>query len=421
MISNTKVTVGDAIQTITRMDYTVAKTVGYPKNSISSSTRSLTAQVRVLTCSRQGRGNFVSPVGQNYMVTSDEVYTGTMIKQTIYSDAGSGYIITNTETGPTGAGVGVVALPFDANVTHNNVLGKLSDTVRGNLDLSVDLAEASKTRAMLANVGKMETYIKDFQGKHKTIANRYLEFIFGWKPLISTLYGTATEINNALPSAQRLVKRSSQRVTQDYISLGANRDTRVRYSHSHRIEYGFVFKPPSAVLNQLARFTSLNPASIAWELMPYSFLIDYIVDFGGYLRNMETAMIHAGSVSYGWKTITERKQSDGTIIGNGKSAYYGATVHTGSLTARSYTQAKIRSPISAWPFPAKPTFKVRLGVTRLLNVAALLTQLLPSPARPKAANKRRLVSNLVLSKRRKAKDRIWRQTRVQIQKTKSLA
>lgn len=123
----------------------------------------------------------------------------------------------------------------------------------------------------------------------------------------------------------------------------------------------------------MSNFSSLNPVSIAWELMPWSFVIDWFYDVGGYIRNLETAMLHNsrfihGYVTYGEKTDVKLKQH-GTVSVSGSKRIY-------AYTGGAVRTMKDRAVLTSYPFPRIPVVSVDLGSGRLANAAALLTTFL---------------------------------------------
>lgn len=347
-----------------------------------------TLERRTLTVGTQPKGNRRDPTPQAYQVEKFNAMSGSMTTVYYYRDASSAVRIEQGSSGPQGTFAPSKALGSDIEV-RNKLLGKINEKTRGELDLSVDIAQAGQVKRMFNDVSRLETYVKGFD--RKTIANKYLEFIFGWKPLAQSLVGTIGELSNSCLEAQRIKGRASQTTTKTEVfsQPASGLITTDTIETSVRVESGFWFKPTNQLLNQVARLSSLNPISIYWETVPYSFVVDYVYDIGSYLRNLETAMIYAGSYGGGYETVTKRTTTSRVVKGTGMP--YGANggyVTTGSFTGKTVVGSKVRATVLSYPLPDRPTFRVQLGSTRLLNLAALLTQLLPSPVRKVVAPKR---------------------------------
>lgn len=266
---------------------------------------------------------------------------------------------------------------------YNRALDKLNAKSRGDLDLSIDLAELKQTKRMLSAVEQIETYTrltasKSPKGKAfgslKYPAHLWLTYTYGIRPLLGTIFGSQKEIQGLL------------RNEMDHLKVTASsteKSPRVRlYTYSggytHAMDTVGLYKRSVTIGTSLysqnydiTRFTSLNPASIAWELIPYSFVVDWFVDIGGYLRNLETSLLYANRFSSGYVTdlqvldcqVVDQRDSSGII-----------TIHSGYAKSTSIT----RSILNSYPAPLLPTFKADLGSSRLLSAASLLAGYLPN-------------------------------------------
>ena len=132
-------------------------------------------------------------------------------------------------------------------------------------------------------------------------------------------------------------------------------------------EYRCRFTVPSAE-QLLSMYTSLNPASIAWEKIPFSFVGDWFYDVGSYLRNLETAYLYSSTFAGGAVTRAMKSRGYYSISGfctdrttsTSASGKYAITTHT-------------RSVLTEFPIPRTPSVNLDLSSGRLLNLAALIT------------------------------------------------
>lgn len=124
-------------------------------------------------------------------------------------------------------------------------------------------------------------------------------------------------------------------------------------------------------LNSIANYTSLNPVSIVWELIPYSFVVDWFTNVGGYLRNLESSLLYGSDFAYGYRSdLSVQHETQGAAGGN--NAY--SEVAAGDYLLVTFR----RSILNASPTPRFPSFNPKLGTTRLLSAASLLGQQLHS-------------------------------------------
>lgn len=344
------------------------------------------ASARSFYCSPQGKTNRKNANSHGYSYVDQQYGQGTLTYESRVTDTPTYfYSSVSSKSGahnilaPGTSGTGT------ESIARNKAINKTTDIVRGGLDVSIDLAEAHRSISMVRAVGQLETYVRGFS-RH-TIANKWLEFIFGWKPLVGTLFGTLEELASQVSEMQRVKSRASHVSKSSTTWVSGDLRYADTVTTSNRVEMAFWYKAPSTRLAQIGRYTSLNPASIAWELMTLSFVIDYVIDISSYLRNLETAVIYNGGFSGGYQTTTTKNTCERVATGTG--VYGGDGTRTvGSVKAKTVTVTKSRSLMTSYPFPDMPTVNLRLGPTRLLTLAALLTQLLPSQGVKRQARKR---------------------------------
>jgi len=321
-------------------------------------------------------GDRKHPNPHQYVKTSNGTYVGS---KSVYDRSGNGYVSSGVLTGqPT-----PLFADFDTS-TYNSALGRLYDSIRGDVDLSIDFAEAHKSRKMIADTLRgmanlATTFRKMRRSNPKDWGNLWLEFTYGWKPLASSIYGTADRLMKA-PTGPRYfyTKGSAKNVIRTSSTSGNGQDTvRIQqdYERSYRCKVWAQFAFTQSALDSFAGFTSLNPVSIAWELTPYSFVVDWFVDVGGYLRNFENALLYrtdfvSGFVSESWKSTATGFRTQGYTAPNGDTTYEYSTASSWKLGFR-------RTPLGGIPFPRAPRFDPKLGTSRLISAAALLGQLLP--------------------------------------------
>lgn len=183
---------------------------------------------------------------------------------------------------------------------------KLSSRIRRHqFNLAVNVAEGKKTVAMvtqnLTALGKAFRAARRGDWKQslaslrapsnsrklafssKEIASRWLELQYGWLPLLSSTYDAAKafEAYTSGPRVNSLrvfrVKSGPYNGSQSPTLWSGNGS--YRYLKSYRCE---MMEQMSAV----RELGLMDPASVAWELIPYSFVVDWFVPIGTYLENL---------------------------------------------------------------------------------------------------------------------------------------
>lgn len=313
-------------------------------------------------------GDFVTPNSQSF-----QTYRRTSISGYALT-TGPGSLRLSLEGDLYNAGAFDVAVPDRSTLLYNATLSDLNEQVRGSLDLSIDFAEAGKTRQMIRQAYKVVDFARGLKRSLSgSVANKWLEYQYGWMPLVHSVYGVFDELmEKSITRELTVTLRARRRLSETFNTTIApgGYDTVLNTSHNkYRQEIGVVLKP-GAMSPSVANYTSLNPLSIAWELLPYSFVVDWFVNVGGYLRNAETAMIYGRSFVRGWSTYGHR--SDQEINRSGSGPYYTARSKGSSILCK-----KQRFRLTSYPSPRLPVLNTfGLGSTRLLSAAALLRQLL---------------------------------------------
>lgn len=257
-------------------------------------------------------------------------------------------------------------ITIDESLLYQDCISAMYDKLRGSIDLSVSLAESGQTVRMLRDAAKLSVAISSISPK--VWAKRWLSYKYGWYPLVSDLYNVA----------DRIMKRDYSRYTvvsvrrQRNFSSGISPDefTSGRYTLSKRclLSCQYDLENPS-VTQELAGWTSLNPASLAWELMPYSFVIDWFVDVGSYIRTLESSFVYRNAFRSGFYTHTSRE----TAVSTYRRSTSSPSLSTSSYGAASETVSTIsRNILVASPVPSLPRFEADLGASRLTTMASLL-------------------------------------------------
>ena len=280
---------------------------------------------------------------------------------------------------------------------YNTALGRLNEKVRGGLDISVAVAESHQTMKMVKAIGKVERYITGIGPRRW--ANEWLAFKYGWLPLVSDVHAAAEELINVSRAMSKFKARAHVRTTpelrltsQAEVDIsGVSNYTQGPVTSVHKgeafsaVALEIVLDLPSALHNK-ARWSSLNPVAIGWELVPYSFVVDWFIDIGSFLRDLETYWLFNDIFRGGYKSSLYRCQLAGTC---GYSEFFVANYFTrvkAIAAKRDHRKTQFdRVLLSNYPGPNLPRVNTDLSSGRLITAAALLAQRLPVPAPVKAA------------------------------------
>lgn len=255
---------------------------------------------------------------------------------------------------------------------------------RGRLDHAVRLFDMSvgtkhATRVPL-NLRKRVKESKD------NLANYWLEYTYGWKPLLMDIYGAAKAIADSfvdpLTGDPTIVCKADSRKSSEELFKGtsfengfSNGGNYWNYKESfdclNRTEYRYLveYTYDDEFAHQMSSLGISNPISLAWELLPYSFVLDWVLPIGDYLGQLDATKglrFRRGSVSY---RITSNAQTIWTynrsradfpyVSGCGRTLLY---------------EKKNRSILSGFPGPELPMLSPKIGVSRAISGLALLNQ-----------------------------------------------
>ena len=124
-------------------------------------------------------------------------------------------------------------------------------------------------------------------GAHKfqDIPGLWLEYSFGWSPLVSDCYNILNKTFE--PPRMKVQKEYSEVIDESFDENGVSR---VRLSGSCRINVRATASCMVSVdvpaLAALAQYGINNPAAVAWELVPWSFVVDWFIPVGDYIEQL---------------------------------------------------------------------------------------------------------------------------------------
>lgn len=277
-------------------------------------------------------------------------------------------------TGVVGIGAPSVAGPTFSNLAYNGCVSKIYDQIRGSLDLSVDAGQMKQAKKMVSSaVYGMDTLASTIVKMRRNPARAsqiWLQFVYGWKPLANSIYQTLDQL---LKPDVIYVTASAREVELAYDKMQAGSYNLIPYQfdliRSMRCKMEVRYKLSNSALQSMASYTSLNPVSIAWELTPYSFVVDWFVDIGGTLRNLESAIAYKQAFGSGYYTQTSLTSGEIRCQGVGQS---GDLRTIASLKYGYRASKKQRTPLGGPPMPRAPVLHVDLGLGKFFNGTALL-------------------------------------------------
>lgn len=143
------------------------------------------------------------------------------------------------------------------------------------------------------------------------LADNWLEYNYGWKPLVQDAYNAVESYQKGMTGKGTLIRTAQHygappppRRPPGYDPRWNKDPAKRRHGGRSSARFsGTVTNPRARTLQELG---FLNPASLAWEKLPYSFVVDWFLPIGDLLAGLTAGAglsAVAGSITYD-ETIT---------------------------------------------------------------------------------------------------------------------
>jgi len=294
------------------------------------------------------------------------------------------------QSGTFGYGSGVVQIEgrgFLETRVRNELLKRIKDA---DVNLGVAMGESLKTADFISSSmvkvvrsyqllkrGRVSESLRTLTGAHQrdwrdipgALSNNWLAYSYGLKPLLNDVYGACKALEKSwrprvpIKTVSCSFSRSYdlwQQISPPnglYHTLGSGRA---------RGEVQFVVENP--LIRTLDQVGLTNPLSVAWELVPFSFVVDWFIPVGNFIDNIQPPQ----GVDFvrGWISSTATGATDvwwWSSSGSGPVLLYG----------RAQALCKNRTILTAFPrYQVLPASDFLSSKQKVTSALALLTQTL---------------------------------------------
>jgi len=268
------------------------------------------------------------------------------------------------------------------SVAFYDATNRLLDKLRSSdLNLLVSAAEAKQSASMILRAarsfGNLKTSIlraisdlgKPISRGSKRAADTWVEYCYGWTPLLNDIHNM-TEFHRTLLPVLKVEGKGYKRYEESssIVSTGSHRQVSKTLVVDKVLRSRTVtIKSPQAF--DATRLTSLNPLLLAWEILPYSFVVDWFIDIGGYLQNMEIACLAGYLPTVGFDSTLANATTTSNVYRIPSSTL---TSISGSGWAKQ--SCFRRTVANTVPYPIFPSVRIDLNADQILNGAALIRQ-----------------------------------------------
>lgn len=276
--------------------------------------------------------------------------------------------------------VGVPGIPLE--LPESEVRMKILERIKSqNVNLAQAVGEYRQTCSMFAGAARdiVRTFhsfrsgravadvVRYLQHPHdkksRDVASRWLEYQYGFKPLLSDIYGSAEALATELIQGKLVFVSASAKKEKLSSDVSATSDGG-RYprnwteTSTSRIRARYRIRDTS--IKQFSQLGFTNPLLLAWEFIPFSFVVDWLVPVGNWLSCLDAL---AGVDDLRWNQLSTYKCQAAAYAWGGKYDF------VESRTSRYATNTNGTIPLP------RLAYKPSESWTKVVNGLALLTQL----------------------------------------------
>ncbi len=323
---------------------------------------------------------------------------------------------TGARTGTVGMAMGVgqvAAVPANAvgkdiamisRLTAEASTKLLKKLKSGTINVAVASAEAKKTGATIANAATRmynayrnlrrgnfgqaaedlggiasrrgrkrfsRAYAKDVE---RAVANGWLELQYGWKPLLNDVYGAAEALAKAQLVPMYLKETAVAKINMPLKGFRKSSDgLTTYYDEGYRetiVRFGVTYYRKPGTARTAAELGITNPLTVAWELVPFSFVADWFLPVGQALETLDAT--NGLQFLDGYRSTVTRHYV----------TYTQTTVDTASSVWTENNQSSgqefvdfERVILSGFPSPTLPRFRNPWSTTRAASALALFSSI----------------------------------------------
>ncbi len=201
------------------------------------------------------------------------------------------------------------------------------------------------------------------------ISGAWLAIRYGWQPMLQDIYEAAKFVESRTSTPRKLVYRASHTVSS-YFDDSASSDCTLMNKAVRTCKYKYTLLEQVSVARSLGL---LNPATVLWEKLPFSFVVDWFIPIGNYLDSVGFFKGLTGS----WvKSDFRRSVESVTRRAADRPGYF--RFKGGDIRVTHIIFDRTVGTSLAVPFPSRKEISRALSLGHIENAAALMHQLIPS-------------------------------------------
>lgn len=233
-------------------------------------------------------------------------------------------------------------------------------------------------RKKRTSVGKFHT-VKGRSRVTDFAADTWLEYSYAWKPLLFDIY-TISEATASVMVGKSAgwryctVKAFAERNTGKRVVSNQNLITSSKSSRRFGA-MGVRFAIPDGALSITSAFGLNNPAVVVWELVPFSFVVDWFLPVGNAIAALTAfngLVFHSGWQSTRHSRVNKKEITAGPAYTTGGVKY---TVLKSNIKGEQKEHGQVRSVLTNFPVYGFPKWKDPRSFAHAASAIALLQSL----------------------------------------------
>lgn len=198
------------------------------------------------------------------------------------------------------------------------------------------------------------TYRKP-KGSDRSPPGLWLEYSYGWVPLVNDVYTMLSKPFEAPSAHIRQVIRDSEVYSTNYMPKYDNwRHKSYGVTTSRATAQGIIYVDLPA-MHAASQYGINNPSLVAWEALPFSFVVDWFVPVGTFLESLGAT----GHIRFKDYSVTSKVEFQGSYTSWYKYSYWwgweAAGVGSSTIHSRMSKRRQVNdNPTWTWPGLSSP-------------------------------------------------------------------
>lgn len=219
--------------------------------------------------------------------------------------------------------------------------------------------------------------VKQPRGSNWT--NHWLQSQYAWRPLLSDIHGSCNALSKRDKRDWRVTATASSRDKESWsvsrYPQGSTYPTgnfdacRNEATRERGVFVRIDCLPGNDLTMSLSSLGVTNPLLVAWELVPYSFVVDWFLPVGNWLNSLDALLGYTDIYS----SVTTYNRCKWKDVGLSKTWSKNAYIKNDYIGTKEIIEVK-RTASAGAPFPSFPSIKDPRSLGHMANGLSLLAQ-----------------------------------------------